>query len=31
MLYDLMDVCGLSNAAYQHPDGVYVLPITLLK
>ncbi len=27
----LMVVCGLSNAAYQRPDGVYVLPITMLK
>lgn len=24
-------VCGLSNAAYRRPDGVYVLPITALK
>lgn len=24
-------VCGLSNAAYQRPDGVYVVPITALK
>lgn len=24
-------VCGLSNAAYQRPDGVYVIPITSLK
>jgi predicted AAA+ superfamily ATPase len=27
----LMVVCGLSNAAYQRPDGVYVLPITMIK
>lgn len=24
-------LCGLSNAAYQRPDGVFVLPITVLK
>ena len=24
-------ICGLSNAAYQRPDGVYVIPITALK
>lgn len=24
-------VCGLSSAAYQRPDGVYVVPITALK
>ena len=24
-------VCGLSNAAYMRPDGVYVVPITALK
>lgn len=24
-------VCGLSNAAYQRPDGVFVVPITALK
>lgn len=24
-------LCGLSNAAYQRPDGVYVIPITALK
>ncbi len=24
-------VCGLSEAAYKRPDGVYVLPITALK
>lgn len=24
-------VCGLANAAYLRPDGVYVLPITALK
>ena len=23
--------CGLSNAAYQRPDGVYVVPLTALK
>lgn len=23
-------ICGLSNAAYQRPDGVYVVPITAL-
>ena len=27
----LVVVCGLSNAAYQRPDGVYVVPITMLK
>lgn len=27
----LIVVCGLSNAAYRRPDGVYVLPITMLK
>ena len=31
MRYNLMVICGLSNAAYQRPDGVYVLPITMLK
>lgn len=24
-------ICGLSNAAYKRPDGVYVVPITSLK
>lgn len=24
-------LCGLTNAAYQRPDGVYVVPITALK
>ncbi len=24
-------ICGLSNAAYKRPDGVYVVPITVLK
>ena len=24
-------LCGLSNAAYRRPDGVYVVPITSLK
>jgi len=24
-------ICGLSNAAYVCPDGVYVVPITALK
>ena len=24
-------VCGLANAAYQRPDGVYVIPITAVK
>ena len=24
-------VCGLSNAAYKRPDGVYVVPLTALK
>jgi hypothetical protein len=24
-------LCGLSNAAYQRPDGVYVVPLTALK
>lgn len=26
-----MIICGLSNAAYQREDGVYVVPITALK
>jgi hypothetical protein len=24
-------ICGLSNAAYRRPDGVYVVPITALR
>ena len=24
-------ICGLSNAAYKRPDGVFVVPITALK
>ena len=24
-------ICGMANAAYQRPDGVYVVPITALK
>lgn len=24
-------ICGLSNATYKRPDGVYVIPITALK
>ena len=24
-------ICGLTNAAYQRPDGVYVVPVTSLK
>lgn len=24
-------ICGLSNAAYQRPDGVFVVPVTALK
>ena len=24
-------ICGLTNVAYQRPDGVYVVPITALK
>lgn len=24
-------LCGLSNAVYQRPDGVFVVPITALK
>ncbi|MBQ8708049.1 MAG: ATP-binding protein [Succinivibrionaceae bacterium] len=27
----LMVICGMSNAAYQRPDGVLVAPITALK
>ena len=24
-------ICGMTSAAYQRPDGVYVVPITALK
>ena len=24
-------ICGMSNAAYRRPDGVYVVPITALR
>ena len=24
-------VCGMSNAAYMRPDGVYVVPVTALR
>lgn len=24
-------LCGLSNAAYQRPDGVFVVPLTALR
>ena len=24
-------ICGLTNATYKRPDGVYVVPITALK
>ena len=24
-------ICGLSNAAYQREDGIYVVPLTALK
>ena len=24
-------ICGMSNASYKRPDGVFVLPITALK
>ncbi len=24
-------ICGMSNAAYKRPDGVFVVPITALK
>ena len=24
-------ICGMSNAAYRRPDGVFVVPITALK
>ena len=27
----LIVLCGLSAAAYQRPDGVYVVPLTALK
>ena len=27
----LIVLCGLSHAAYQRPDGVYVIPLTALK
>ena len=27
----LIVVCGLCNAAYQRPDGVFVVPITMMK
>ena len=27
----LIVLCGLSNAAYKRPDGVYVVPLTALK
>ncbi len=27
----LIVICGLSNAAYQRPDGVFVVPLTALK
>ena len=27
----LVVICGLSNAAYLRPDGVYVVPLTMLK
>ena len=27
----LIVLCGLSNAAYQRPDGIYVVPLTALK
>ena len=29
--YVLGVICGLSNAAYRRPDGVFVMPITALK
>lgn len=28
---ELIVICGLTNAAYQRPDGVYVVPITALR
>ena len=27
----LIVICGLTNASYMRPDGVYVVPITALK
>lgn len=24
-------ICGLSNAAYKRPDGIFVVPLTSLK
>ena len=27
----LCALCGMANAAYQRPDGVFVVPITALK
>lgn len=27
----LIAICGLTNASYKRPDGVYVVPITALK
>ena len=30
-LDSLCVICGLSNAAYQRPDGVFVVPITALR
>ena len=27
----LITVCGLCNAAYRRPDGVFVVPITMLE
>ena len=27
----LMVLCGLAKAAYQRPDGVFVVPVTALK
>ena len=29
--YMMCVVCGLSNAAYQRDDGIFVVPITALK
>ncbi|MDD2395644.1 MAG: DUF4143 domain-containing protein [Sphaerochaeta sp.] len=29
--YSLCVICGLSNAAYRRPDGVYVVPLTALR
>jgi hypothetical protein len=29
--WKLIVICGLSNAAYQRDDGVYVISITMLK